>query len=120
MGNKLNKALDEEVKIRVTKSEKDNLKLLASEAGISMSELIRQALYGERKIIFLSEGKDIAKELFLIRSDLDKLIKNGGFPKEAVEPLMNAINELSERLFEVTEKLTDIHSSQGGDTDVGL
>ncbi len=112
MGNKLNKALDEEVKIRVTKSEKDNLKLLASEAGISMSELIRQALYGERKIIFLSEGKDIAKELFLIQ--------NGGFPKEAVEPLMNAINELSERLFEVTEKLTDIHSSQGGDTDVGL
>lgn len=113
-----NKKMDAEVKIRCFLEEKGLLKKSADEVGLSMSDFIRSLIFGKEKLVLLSEGAEIAKALFLIHADLEYFRNNGGIPKESLEALIGALNDVSTQLNEVSARLTDIHAdSEEADSD---
>ena len=70
--------MDAEIKIRCYLEEKGLLKKQADEAGLSMSNFVRSLIFTKEKLIFLSEGTQIAKNLFLIHTDLEYFRSSGG------------------------------------------
>lgn len=113
-----NNKMDSEVKIRLCSEEKETLKKSAEEVGLSMSDYIRRIIFSDKKLILLTEGAEIAKLLFLIRTDLEHFRKCESFPQEAVKPLMDALNDVSKSLFVLSEKLSDIHPGEKEDNHV--
>lgn len=105
-----NNKMDAEVKVRLYLEEKGLLKKSADEVGLSMSDYIRSIIFIDKKLVLLTEGSDIAKYLFLINTDLEHFRKCESFPQEAVKPLMEALNDVSQKLYELTEKVSDIHA----------
>ena len=102
--------MDAEIKIRCYLEEKGLLKKQADEAGLSMSNFVRSLIFTKEKLIFLSEGTQIAKNLFLIHTDLEYFRSSGGIPEELLRAITEALNEVSAQLNAVSEKLTDIHA----------
>lgn len=107
-----------EVKFRCSLEQKAKYKKCADELGLSMSDFIRSLLSGNEKIVLLSEGSEIAKNLFLIHTDLEYFRSNGGIPSESVIAITEALGDVSTQLNAVSEKLTDIHADcEGADSD---
>lgn len=109
------KTMTAEVKVRLYLEEKGLLKKSADEVGLSMSDYVRNIIFRDKKLILLTEGAEIAKSLFLIRTDLEHFRKCESFPQEAVKPLMEALNDVSQKLYELTEKVSDIHADNEED-----
>jgi len=109
-----NNKMDTEVKVRLYLEEKGLLKKSSEEVGLSMSDYIRSIIFSDKKLVLLTEGSEIAKSLFLIRTDLEHFRKCESFPQEAVEPLMGTLNDVYTKLYELTEKLSDIHADEEG------
>lgn len=105
-----NSKMDTEVKVRLYLEEKGLLKKSSEEVGLSMSDYIRSIIFSDKKLVLLTEGSEIAKSLFLIRTDLEHFRKCESFPQEAVEPLMGALNDVYTKLYELTDNLSDIHA----------
>ena len=105
-----NNKMNAEMKIRCYLEEKGLLKKKADEVGMSMSDYVRSLIFGKEKLVLLSEGSEIAKNLFLIHTDLEYFRSNGGFPSESVRAITEALNDVSAQLNAVSEKLTDIHA----------
>ncbi len=105
-----NDKMTAEVKVRLCSDEKETLKKSAEEVGLSMSDYIRSIIFSDKKLVLLTEGAEIAKLLFLIRTDLEHFRKCESFPREAVKPLMGALNDVYTKLYDLTEKLSDIHA----------
>ena len=102
--------MNAEMKIRCYLEEKGLLKKQADEVGMSMSDYVRSLIFGNEKVVLLSEGTEIAKSLFLIHTDLEYFRNNGGIPEESLRAITAALNEVSAQLNAVSEKLTDIHA----------
>ena len=102
--------MNAEMKIRCYLEEKGLLKKQADEAGLSMSDFVRSLIFGQKKIVLLSEGTEIAKAMFLIHTDLEYFRSNGGIPEESLRAIIEALNDVSAQLNAVSEKLTDIHA----------
>lgn len=100
---------DTEIKLRCSETKKASLKKRADEVGLSMSDYIRSLIFTEDNLIFLSEGAEISKALFLIHTDLEYFRDNGGIPSESVRAITEALNDVSAQLNAVSAKLTDIH-----------
>lgn len=105
-----NEKMTAEVKIRLCPDEKDLLKKISEEVGLNMSDYIRSIIFSNKKLVLLTEGSEIAKSLFLIHSDLEYFRSNGGIPEQSVEAITRALNDVSAKLHELTEKLSDIHA----------
>ena len=101
--------LDKEVKLRLATEEKDKLKQLADDAGVSMSAVIRSAIFSDKKLVFLVEGAEIAGALFQIRTDLDALRREGVIPASEIDRLQIAIERLGTELHAISERLSDLH-----------
>ena len=102
--------MNAELKLRCTGEEKETLKMSAEEVGLSMSDFIRSLIFGKEKLVLLSEGSEIAKNLFLIHTDLEYFRSSGGIPSESVQAITSALNDVSTLLSAVSDKLTDIHA----------
>lgn len=102
--------MNAEMKIRCYLEEKGLLKKKADEAGLSMSDYIRSIIFSNKKLVLLTEGSDIAKSLFLIHSDLEYFRGTGSIPEQSAEAITGALNDVSTQLYELTEKLSDIHA----------
>ena len=105
-----NNVKESEIKFRCSLDQKEEFKKCADEVGLSMSDFIRSLIFGKEKLVLLSEGSEIAKNLFLIHTDLEYFRSNGGFPSESVRAITEALNDVSAQLNAVSEKLTDIHA----------
>lgn len=113
-----NDVKDTEIKFRLSIDKKEEFKKCADEVGLSMSDFIRSLIFGKEKLVFLSEGSEIAKELYLVRKDLEYFRDNGGIPKESLEALTGAFENMITKLNAVSEKLTNIHAdSEEADSD---
>lgn len=109
---------ESEIKFRCSLDKKAEFKKCADEVGLNMSDFIRSLIFGKEKLVLLSEGAEIAKTLFLIHTDLEYFRNNGGIPKESLEALIGALNDVSTQLNEVSARLTDIHAdSEEADSD---
>ena len=102
--------MDAEFKIRCSKEEKEKLKESADEVGLSMSDFVRSLIFGKEKLIILKEGADVAKNLFLIHTDLEYFHGNGEIPEESIRAIIEALSDVDAQLNAVSEKLTDIHA----------
>lgn len=105
-----NSKMDAEVKVRLCSDEKETLKKSAEEVALSMSDYIRSIIFSNKKLVLLTEGSEIAKSLFLIHSDLEYFRNSGGIPDQSAEAITGALNNVSKKLYELTEKLSDIHA----------
>ena len=103
------KKMNSEIKLRCFLEEKGLLKKSADEVGLSMSDFIRSLIFGKEKLVLLSEGSEIAKNLFLIHTDLDYFRNNGGIPDESIRAITMALSDVSAQLNAVDAKLTDLH-----------
>ena len=103
------KKMNSEIKLRCFLEEKGLLKKSADEVGLSMSDFIRSLIFGKEKLVLLSEGSEIAKNLFLIHTDLDYFRNNGGIPDESIRAITMALSDVSAQLNAVAAKLTDLH-----------
>lgn len=114
-----NEKMSSEVKIRLCPDEKDLLKKSSEEIGLSMSDYIRSIVFSDKKLVLLTEGSEIAKSLFLIHSDLEYFRSSGGIPDQSAEAITGALNNVSTQLYELTEKLSDIHADneEGDDSE---
>ena len=110
--NMANNKMDAEIKFRCLLEEKGLLKKSADEVGLSMSDFVRSLIFGKEKLILLSEGSEIAKALFLIRTDLEYFRNNGCVPDESLRAITAALNDVSAQLNAVSAKLTDIHKEE--------
>ena len=104
------KKMAAEFKIRCSKEEKEKLKESADEVGLSMSDFVRSLIFGKEKLIILKEGADVAKNFFLIHTDLEYFYGNGGIPEESIRAIIEALIDVDAQLNAVSEKLTDIHA----------
>ena len=102
--------MDAEIKFRCTSEEKEVFKKSADEVGLNMSSFIRSLIFGKEKLVLLAEGSEIAKSLFLIHTDLEYFRNNGSIPKESIDAITGALNDVSIKLYAVSENLTDIHA----------
>ena len=102
--------MDAEIKIRCYLEEKGLLKKQADEAGLSMSDYVRSLIFGKEKLVLLSEGSEIAKNLFLIHNELEYFRSNGGIPEESLRAITASLDDVAAKLNAVSEKLTDIHA----------
>lgn len=110
--------MDAEIKIRCYLEEKGLLKKQADEAGLSMSDYVRSLIFGKEKLVLLSEGSEIAKNLFLIHNDLEYFRSSGGIPEESLRAITESLDDVAAKLNAVSEKLTDIHAeSKEADSD---
>lgn len=101
---------ESEIKFRCSLDQKAEYKKCADEVGLSMSDFIRSLLSGKEKLVLLSEGSEIAKNLFLIHTDLEYFRSNGGIPEESIRAIIAALNDVSTQLNTVSSKLTDIRA----------
>lgn len=102
--------MNAEMKIRCYLEEKGLLKKQADEAGLSMSDYVRSLIFGKEKLVLLSEGSEIAKNLFLIHNDLEYFRSSGGIPEESLRAITASLDDVVAKLNAVSEKLTDIHA----------
>lgn len=110
--------LDSEIKVRCNSDEKENLKKRAKEVRLGMSDYVRSLIFGNEKLVLLSEGSEIAKALFLIHTDLEYFRNNGGIPEESLRAITESLDDVAAKLNAVSEKLTDIHAeSEEADSD---
>lgn len=110
--------LDKEVNLRLATAEKEKLKQLADEAGVSMSEFVRATTFSAKKLVFLVEGAEIAASLFQIRTDLDALRREDVIPASEIDRLQNAIEGVGTELHAIRERLSDLHDEdEEGNTD---
>ena len=110
--------MDSEIKVRCNSDEKEDLKKRAEEVKLGMSDFIRSLIFGKEKLVLLSEGSEIAKNLFLIHTDLEYFRSNGGIPEESLRAITESLDDVSTHLNAVSEKLTDIHAeSEEADSD---
>ena len=113
-----NNKMNAEMKIRCYLEEKGLLKKQADEVGMSMSDYVRSLIFGNEKVVLLSEGAEIAKAMFLIHTDLEYFRSNGGIPEESLRAITAAFNDVSTKLDAIAENLTDIHAeSEEADSD---
>ena len=113
-----NNVKESEIKFRCSLDQKEEYKKCADEAGLSLSDFIRSLLSGKEKLVLLSEGSEIAKNLFLIHNDLEYFRSNGGIPEESLRAITAAFNDVSTKLDAIAENLTDIHAeSEEADSD---
>ena len=105
-----NKKMNTEIKIRCASDEKELLKKNADEVSLSMSDFVRSLIFGKEKLIILKEGADVAKNFFLIHTDLEYFYGNGGIPEESIRAIIEALIDVDAQLNAVSEKLTDIHA----------
>lgn len=83
-----------------------------------MSDFIRSLIFGNEKVVLLSEGAEIAKAMFLIHTDLEYFRSSGGIPEESLRAITAAFNDVSTKLDAIAENLTDIHAeSEEADSD---
>lgn len=106
----VNNKMDAEIKIRCFLEEKGLLKKSAEETGLSLSDYVRSLIFGKEKLVLISNGTEIAKNLFLIHTDLEYFRNNGGIPVESIEALTNALNDVSTMLNTVASMLSDVHT----------
>lgn len=109
LSNEEKDSLTENVKVRFSAKEKTMLKQSAADAGLTMSELIRAAIFSQQKLVFLVQGADIAAAMFQIRKDLEQLCSEAVIPASEISRLETAMNEVGALLRAVAEQLTDIH-----------
>ena len=102
--------LTAEIKLRLAPDEKEQLKQLAEDAGLTMSEFVRSVIFCEKKLVFLVEGAKIASELFRIRTDLDALRQENIIPASEVGRLEAAMNDVGTQLSALMEQLSDVHT----------
>lgn len=106
------------VKIRISSEEKALLKQHAKEIGLTMSDLIRAVLFSQKKLVFLTQGAEIAKGLFQIHTDLERLDHCGGCSAEALSALTGTMKSVTDAVQELIEKLSDIQADdEEADTD---
>lgn len=101
-----------EIKIRISLEEKELLKQSTESVGVSMSDMIRGAIFSEEKIVLLSEGKSIAAELFRIQKELEYFHSCGDLPHDAIASLVGAFEDLKSALFHLMDKVTDIRGEE--------
>ena len=102
--------MDADIKFSCSSNEKELLKKSAEDVSLSMSDFIRSLIFGNEKVVLLSEGAEIAKAMFLIHTDLEYFRTNGGIPEESVKALELALYDVSTQLNMVSSKLTDIRA----------
>ena len=107
--NEQKDSLIENVKVRFTAKEKPMLKQIAADAGLTMSELIRAAIFSQKKLVFWVQGADIAAAMFQVRKDMEQLCSEAVIPASEISRLETAMNEVATLLRIVAEQLTDIH-----------
>lgn len=113
-----NNVKESEIKFRCSLDQKEEYKKCADEAGLSLSDFIRSLLSGKEKLVLLSEGSEIAKNLFLIHNDLEYFRSSGGIPEESLRAITASLDDVAAKLNAVSEKLTDIHAeSEEADSD---
>ena len=103
--------LTAEIKLRLAPDEKERLKQIADDAGLTMSELVRSVIFSERKVVFLVKGAEIAASMFHIRTDLDALRREGVIPASEIDRLQNAIESVGTELHAIRERLSDLHDN---------
>ncbi len=98
-----------EIKLRISEEEKARMKHLADTAGITLSDLIRSAVLEENKLVFLPEGGAIINRLVEIHKELIRCRNEHFLSGRSAAMLLVRLEEVSEQLYDVSEKLTDIH-----------
>ncbi len=114
-----NNKMDSELKIRCFLEEKELLKKNAEEVGMKMSDFVRSLIFNDKKLILLSDGAEIAKSLFMIHKNLDYFRNSGGIPKETADAIARSLEDVSLKLNNISQYLTDIHSDieEGNDNE---
>lgn len=103
--------LTADIKVRLAVEEKELLKKQADDTGVSMSDIVRSALFCEEKLVFLVEGAEIAASLFQIRTGLEVLRSESVIPASEIDRLESALNDVGTQIFALTERLSDVHTA---------
>ncbi len=96
-----------EFKVRCKPEQKDTITQDADAAGMSFSDYVRSVLLSRKKVVFLVEGSEISKALFLIRKDLAYFRSNGGVPQESLDAFTSALEDVSKKLHLLNEKVSE-------------
>lgn len=108
----IEKTKSTDIKIRLSLEEKDVLKKSAESVGVTMSDIIRSAIFSDEKIVLLTEGKSIAAELFRIQKELAYFHSCGNLPQDALESLKEALEDVKSELIQLMNKVTDIRGEE--------
>ena len=94
-----------EIKFRCKPEEKDTVNQDAKTAGLSMSDYVRSILLCEKKAVFLVEGAEISKSLFLIRKELNYFRSNGSVPQQSLDAFTSSLDDVAQELHSLNEKV---------------
>ena len=95
-----------EIKFRCKPEEKDTVNQDASAAGLSLSDYVRSILLCGKKAVFLVEGAEISKSLFLIRKDLAYFRSNGSVPQQSLDAFTISLDDVAKELNSLNKKVS--------------
>ena len=94
------------------RSGKERITKYAAQANTSCSEYIRTCCLSDEKVIFLTEGADIAKNFAELNAILYQCKYRHCMEEETAEKLTADMEQITELLLKVLEKCTSIHSEE--------
>ena len=110
---------DTTLQIKLKDSEKAQIKEMADNSNLSMTDLIKTTLFSE-KVIFLDKGGSIAAALTGIQIELQKALRGKELTSELEVKLLNVLEVVLDKFSLITEQLTDIHPDDENDESEGM
>lgn len=96
------------VQFKIGAEQKEQLRKMAEDANLSMTDYIKQSVFSEKNII-LDKGGSIAAALTEIQILLDRALRGKDITTELEIKLLNTLEEVRCKFSVITEQLTDFH-----------
>lgn len=96
------------ITIRIDDNDKEIIKNKADLIGVDVSKFIRTCALSDDKIVVLSQGSEIVKNLIEIKNKIDSFNEDEKNVKN-LATLLSYIDNIFTRFNEISEYLSDIH-----------
>lgn len=104
----MNDTRDKTINLRVSEEEKEKINQLAKSVDLDVSTLIRNAVLTEEKLVLLTGGSEIAREISKLIIEFHSAAKSGIIDKKYCPVVLTSLEELVSTFNQLINKLPDI------------
>lgn len=99
---------DKTINLRVSEEEKEKITQLAKSLDLDVSTLIRTAVLTDEKLMLLTGGSEIAREISKLITEFNRAANNGIIDKKYCPVVLTSLEELVSAFNQLMDKLPDI------------
>jgi len=99
---------DKTINLRVSEEEKEKINQLAKSVDLDVSTLIRNAVLTEEKLVLITGGSEIAREISRLITEFQRTARSGIIDKKYCHIILTSLEELVSAVNQLMDKLPDI------------